>query len=79
MPREAVHKEDFMIILTYDDVLKTRSYRNLCVIIADRKENGEPVTSKIINKYTRSLLMQYGTASSKSIYKAIRHALRTAE
>lgn len=64
--------------MTFKEVLETRSYKDFCVIVADRKEFNEPIKPKNINKYICRLLMNYGTINRKVIYKAIKHALRTA-
>lgn len=64
--------------MTFDEVLETRSYKEFCVIVADRKEFNEPLKPKTINRYIVRLLMNYGTVNRKVIYKAIKHALRTA-
>ena len=64
--------------MTFNEVLETRSYKEFCIIVADRKVFNEPLKPKTINKYTSRLLMNYGTVNRKVIYKAIKHALRTA-
>lgn len=64
--------------LTINDIYKSRSYKDFCVIVVDRKEFGEPLKPKTINRYIHRLLLNYGTDHRKVIYKAIKHALRTA-
>lgn len=64
--------------MTFKEILETRSYKEFCIVVADRKEFNEPLKPKIINKYISRLLMNYGTTNRKVIYKAIKHALRAA-
>ena len=64
--------------MSFNEILETRSYKEFCVIVADRNAFNEPLKPKTINRYICRLLKNYGTVNRKVIYKAIKHALRTA-
>ena len=60
-------------------ITNSRTFNDFLVIVADRVENGEPLRSRIVNKYVNRLLLNYGTAHRKAIQKAVLRVIRGVE